>query len=350
MYLSDDPGQVDPIQVELEIAREHLGGHGLAGAAGPGEQRGDPAAAPESPAEAPALVHLGAIRHLSRDLAELPEQVVGDHDVVPARDRRQPLRHVVQAAGRLVAPGRPEVGVPHSFRAGAAEGGAGARRAHGPDDRCRPEVELLRERLGHSPRRDTRRCQSAVPHRNLRLRIRRRYGGRQETVRREPALASDNHEWPEPIDDVVEAECGGLVVGVRRLGHVEGEPEQRRLALQDRQRLLPRRPGRRHSRGVHCHEPEPELPGELAGDGAPPTGGWPDEVHPRPSCGSAFECPTQSSGQLGVCGRERRRLHWAHERGDRLVEVVRAARVLQEARRQAQGPSPERVAGMLRRS
>ena len=53
---ADDAGEIDAIEIEPQVAREHLGRHGLAGAARAGEQRADAAAAVELGAEAPALI------------------------------------------------------------------------------------------------------------------------------------------------------------------------------------------------------------------------------------------------------------------------------------------------------
>ena len=96
MYLLTTPGEVDPVQVEAEVVREHLGGHRLAGPARPGEEHRDPPAARELGPEPPPLVHLEPLADLAGDLVELAGKVV-------AAGRCRPSRSAARCAG----PGRP---------------------------------------------------------------------------------------------------------------------------------------------------------------------------------------------------------------------------------------------------
>ncbi len=62
--LADDLAQIDAIQIEPQLVREHLGGHGLARAARTGEQRSDPEAALATCCESPLFVNLRTAAYL----------------------------------------------------------------------------------------------------------------------------------------------------------------------------------------------------------------------------------------------------------------------------------------------
>jgi hypothetical protein len=105
--------EVHAVEVEVEVARDHLGRHGLARAARPREERADaePTHAPAvgtTAAKPPALVHLGPVPHVDGDLPEHGELGGRQDEVVPRGRGLDALAEVVEAGARLGAARGPE--------------------------------------------------------------------------------------------------------------------------------------------------------------------------------------------------------------------------------------------------
>src|SRR5439155_14002746 len=107
--LADDAGEIDAIEIEVEVGRDDLRGHRLSGAARAREQRGDAPTTAELRAEAPRLVHASAIRDLARELAQLPADVIAHDDVVPAVARSDPHGERIKRRADLLAARAPDV-------------------------------------------------------------------------------------------------------------------------------------------------------------------------------------------------------------------------------------------------
>src|SRR5205085_9860250 len=123
-----DRAQVDPVEVEAELAGQHLRGHRLPGAARAGEEGADPEAALPLRREAPPLVHLRAVADVDRELAEELELRRREDEVVPAGCGLNPLREVVEARPRLLPAGVPDrLASGRSVRLGGGSGLDGRR-------------------------------------------------------------------------------------------------------------------------------------------------------------------------------------------------------------------------------
>ena len=128
-------GEVDRVQVEPELAGDHLGRHRLAGARVAGEQRRDAAAAPAARAHPPLVEHLVAVPGAQRDLAQLGRHGRGQHEVVPADGRLDPAGQPFEPGGvlrpRAVAQVVAVTGVPRTVACSAAERTAAGRPGRG---------------------------------------------------------------------------------------------------------------------------------------------------------------------------------------------------------------------------
>src|SRR5262249_13073334 len=107
--LADDAGQVDAIEVELQMVGEDVGGHRLARAGRARKERADAAPSGQARGEAPRLVHLGASGHLVRDLMELGQDVGWQDDVLPGGAGRETLGEFAEAPADLLAARVPEI-------------------------------------------------------------------------------------------------------------------------------------------------------------------------------------------------------------------------------------------------
>ena len=81
--LADHCGEVDAVEIEAQLVREHLGRECLAGAAGSGEERADAQTAPAARGESPGLVDRHAMTGLRRKLAQRFFLHVGQDQIVP---------------------------------------------------------------------------------------------------------------------------------------------------------------------------------------------------------------------------------------------------------------------------
>ena len=97
--LAHDARQVDPKQLQPQLAREHLGGHGLAGARFAGEERGEATAERDAPAKTPVLEHAAPVAHPRRGEIELVEQLLRQDQVVARVGLRKALRDRSHAGG-----------------------------------------------------------------------------------------------------------------------------------------------------------------------------------------------------------------------------------------------------------
>ena len=103
MYLLTTPARSIRYMSSSQLVGDHLGGEGLPGARAAGEQRGDRAAAGDPLGQSPGRSTGRAAADLIDDVAEQRELGVGQHEVVPAGDRLDPLGQCVQprvASGR----------------------------------------------------------------------------------------------------------------------------------------------------------------------------------------------------------------------------------------------------------
>ncbi len=106
----DHGREVHGVEVEPEVARDHLRRHRLAGAGVAGEQRGDPAAAAATWPHPPVGEHTLAVPGPSGQLAELAGHLVRQHQVGPADRRLDPAGEPLQAGRVLVAGALTQVG------------------------------------------------------------------------------------------------------------------------------------------------------------------------------------------------------------------------------------------------
>ena len=88
--------EIDPIELEAELARDQAGDHRLAGAGRAVEQRGEAARGRDRGVVAPVLEHGALVARAADQLAHAVEHVVGQRDLVP-----------VGAAGRRACATRP---------------------------------------------------------------------------------------------------------------------------------------------------------------------------------------------------------------------------------------------------
>ena len=96
--LVDDRGEVHPVQVQPQLAGDHLGRHRLAGAGVAREQGGDADPAAAARTHPPLGEHLLAVPRTGGELAQLHGDGVGEHQVRPADGR-------LDAAGETFEPG-----------------------------------------------------------------------------------------------------------------------------------------------------------------------------------------------------------------------------------------------------
>ena len=73
--LRHHPGQVDPKERQPQFGRNDAGGHGLAGAGGPGEEGGRPGTADRHFCESPAIEDGGAAANCGTQLLQLREGI-----------------------------------------------------------------------------------------------------------------------------------------------------------------------------------------------------------------------------------------------------------------------------------
>ena len=107
--LAHHAGQVDAIQIDVQLPGQNFGGHRLSRPARAGEQRADTAASRQPSAETPLLVNQRSRRHLIRDFSQLSEYVFWQNDVLPAITRLQALSEITQPPAHLFATRLPQV-------------------------------------------------------------------------------------------------------------------------------------------------------------------------------------------------------------------------------------------------
>src|SRR5690606_13348638 len=142
--LRGDARQVDPVEVEAELARDEAGDHGLAGAGRAVEQRHQAARGRYLVLEAPALVDGAPVLEPSDELADAVEHVVRQRDLLPAGQPLDVARHLVEPHVDVLAGGAVELG--GDVRLPRALAGA-ARRDVGDDllDGARADAEARGE-------------------------------------------------------------------------------------------------------------------------------------------------------------------------------------------------------------
>ena len=127
--LADDLGQIDLVQLHVQLVGDDLGAHGLAGARLPREEDGQPPAVPHLAVKAPAVVHLVLMADVPAGLLHQPLLLVGQDDVLPGIGGGHPAGQLSQAVDRLpvaalmqqLPPDGPaplEAGQAHRLRAG----------------------------------------------------------------------------------------------------------------------------------------------------------------------------------------------------------------------------------------
>ena len=110
---ADHRREVDAIEVEAQVVGDHLGCHGLAGAALARKEGVDAQAAVHLVGKPPFFVDLAALHHLVRDLVQHVRLFVGQHQIVPRGFGVQALSQGIQARAHA----RP-AGIPQSIRQG----------------------------------------------------------------------------------------------------------------------------------------------------------------------------------------------------------------------------------------
>ena len=101
--LADHLAEIDAVEVELQLVGQHLCRHGLAGAAGPGEQRSDPQPSARAPRKAPIAIDARALPHVGREVSQDAPLRFGQHQVVPPGRRHNALGQVLDPRPRLAA-------------------------------------------------------------------------------------------------------------------------------------------------------------------------------------------------------------------------------------------------------
>ena len=96
--LAHDRGEIDAVELEMQLVREHLGRHRLAGAALAGEERRDAQSARALPGKPPPLEDGEPMAQMHRHLPQSERLRLGQHQVVPARGRVDALRERVETA------------------------------------------------------------------------------------------------------------------------------------------------------------------------------------------------------------------------------------------------------------
>src|SRR5581483_938795 len=94
--LADHSREINAIQIQPQYVRDHFGGHGFTGTAFAREKRADAQSAAHLLSEAPALVDLGALRHLLRDLLQYTSLGGRQDNVIPRCLGRDPLGERIQ--------------------------------------------------------------------------------------------------------------------------------------------------------------------------------------------------------------------------------------------------------------
>ena len=234
--LVDHGGEVDDVQLQVEVVRDHLGGHRLAGARVAGEQGGDPDAATAAGPHPPVSEHLLPVPGPQRDLLQGGEDGGRQHQVGPADARLDPAGEPLQRGPVLRA--RAEAEVPGADPVVRLEHRLHPCGLRGARDLLRPEPELRgrleRVGLGDGPR------EREPPDRLALLGGARRHlheerrGGRPQRVPRDLA---DEQQRPRIGDQLLE-QVGALLHRRDRTGHDPGAGEP---GLADRE---PRHPGR----------------------------------------------------------------------------------------------------------
>src|SRR4051794_13192740 len=277
--LRDDLAEVDPVEVELELEGEHLRGHRLAGAAHALEERAHAEPAQALAREAPRLVHALTAADMGRHLAQDLELRRRQDDVVPARDRLDPLREVVELRTRLRAAGAPQRLL---------------ERASGPQrvdrrrrDRLRVEVELPRQRVERSVERGSVAAEHLLPEEALLVRARPRDVDLQSEAAAEPRRVRGAHEdgRADGVDERGEAAQDVRLRPVVELDEEDGARERGLPLPQAREEVAVGGMGRQVG-GVRDVQAPPGVRGCTGGDRAPR------------SCVGAREADVDEDGQL----------------------------------------------------
>src|SRR5262249_37748952 len=95
--LAHDRRQVDAIEIQSQLVREHLGCHRLACSARAGEEHAEPEPARTAAREAPRLEHPHAVPYMSADVAKHLLLRLRQHEIVPCRSRLDALREAFEA-------------------------------------------------------------------------------------------------------------------------------------------------------------------------------------------------------------------------------------------------------------
>ena len=146
--------EIDLVEIEAELARDHAGDQRLAGAGLALEQRGQAARGRHRAAHAPGLVDLAAVAHARDELAQAVEDVGREHDARPRREALDAARVLAEAG----VAGLADVGLDRRQRrrrrrAGASRAAATARRI---DARADPVARGERVDVGDRERRPRR--------------------------------------------------------------------------------------------------------------------------------------------------------------------------------------------------
>ncbi len=343
--LGDDRGQVDPVQLEPELAGQDLGGQGLAGARGAGEQRGDPLAAGDLALEAPVLEDLPAVLDVGAKLAELGQAVGRQHQVVPGGERRDLARQGGEDAAGLGAARVIEGGgFRGGFRGGArAAGGLG----YGAVDAPGVEGEALGQGVetglwggGEAVAADGRAPQRP-PLREARGReVDPQQRGLAQPARRPGEGGAEDERAGETLQGA-EQLAGGLGRGLveERLGAVEidGAAEERRFARQPAGESADLGPLGEQGRRVHFQQAEAGFRAQGLG-GEPPAGSGLPLEHQAGGAGAGPGAQRLRSepGRQHHLGERRPRHGPACERREPLVGQIEAEEEVDDAVVEAQ--------------
>ncbi len=250
--LADDRRQIDPVQRQAQLIGDHLGGHGLAAAARPREQRADAEPAIHPVPEAPLVVDGLAAFDVRHDLPQQRFFGRRQHDVVPGRLGIDALRQRVDAQACHRCGLRPQ---------SLAQRGVGViRRGRGGDPRDRRRVQA--ELRGHLRRFDgLRRAERRGPELPLLVNRRLLDVDGVAAVERRPRLSRfDEHHAAGRCQETAQR------TSVRFAGpfdvrgvNVEGHRQEQHFALpQPRQRFEIGGRRRQHF-GLHAIHRQPEM-------------------------------------------------------------------------------------------
>ena len=215
--LADHGGQVDAAQVEGELLGHDLRCQGLAGAAGPGEECGDPEAAGPRRGEPPPLVDGGPLSGLRRHRSQLAVLELGQDQVLPPGLGDGDSGQVGESRPVPAASHRP-----HRFPAVTVRAELAGLPQHGAD---LGEVQVeLGGHLVDGLEVEAQGALSLPP--GLALLVGRGLldveGQRGPIAGLAPAAPSDGHEGGEPLDEPAQAPAGVRIVVLRAADEERG--------------------------------------------------------------------------------------------------------------------------------